>query len=85
MADWVVFRCHMFYEQRLLDIPDGLPKWAGMQKKSELIGDSPPEEIKKRKREMEEEEEEETEEDGEKDEKKDGKKGKKPAKKNGKA
>lgn len=56
----------MFYEKRLVDIPDGTKKWAGMSKKSELIADSPPEEIKKRKREMEEEEKEE----------KDGKKGK---------
>jgi hypothetical protein len=50
-------RCHMFYEKRLVDIPDGLPKWSGMQGKSELIEDSPPEAIKKRKREMEEEKE----------------------------
>jgi len=47
----------MFYEQRVVDIPDGLPKWSGMQGKSELIADSPPEEVKKRKREIEEEEE----------------------------
>ncbi len=46
----------MFYEQRVLDIPDGKPKWKRMQNGSELIADSPPEEIKKRKREMEEEE-----------------------------
>ncbi|CAG8961415.1 hypothetical protein HYFRA_00013363 [Hymenoscyphus fraxineus] len=46
--------CHMFYEQRLLDIPDGLPKWSGMSEKSELICDSPAEAIKKRKREVEE-------------------------------
>lgn len=46
----------MFYSERLIDIPDGLPKWSGMQKKSELIEDSPPEAIKKRKREIEEEE-----------------------------
>jgi len=49
-------RCHMFYEQRVVDIPDGLPKWNGMQGKSELIEDSPVEEVKKRKREIEEEE-----------------------------
>ena len=40
----------------MVDIPDGLPKWSGMQGKSELIADSPPEEVKKRKREIEEEE-----------------------------
>lgn len=48
----------MFYGNRVLDIKDGLPKWAGMQDKSELIEDSPPEAIKKRKREIEEEERE---------------------------
>lgn len=69
----------MFYEKRLVDIPDGLKKWSGMSKTSELIADSPPEEIKKRKREMEEEEKEKDEkddkdgDDGEK--KKDEKKG----------
>lgn len=49
----------MFYENRVVDIPDGLPKWSGMSGKSELIGDSPPEQVKKRKREIEEEEKEE--------------------------
>jgi len=48
--------CHMFYEKRLMDIPDGLPKWSGMQGESELIEDSPPEEVRKRKREIEQEE-----------------------------
>ena len=57
-------RCHMFYKQRVVDIPDGLPKWSGMSKESELIADSPPEEVKKRKREMEEEENGESERDG---------------------
>lgn len=23
-------RCHMFYGQRVVDIPDGLPKWSGI-------------------------------------------------------
>jgi hypothetical protein len=49
----------MFYEQRVVDIPDGLPKWSGMAKTSELIADSPSEAVKKRKREIDEEEEEE--------------------------
>jgi hypothetical protein len=49
-------RCHMFYEQRVVDIPDGLPKWSGMSGKTDLIGDSPAEDVKKRKREIEEEE-----------------------------
>jgi len=51
--------CHMFYGDRLVDIPDGLPKWEKMSGKSDLIEDSPPEEVKKRKREIEEEESEE--------------------------
>ncbi|KAH6665651.1 Mss4-like protein [Halenospora varia] len=51
--------CHMFYSKRLLDIPDGLPKWSGMQNDSELIEDTPPEAHKKRKRDLEEKEEEE--------------------------
>jgi hypothetical protein len=60
------YRCHMFYEQRVVDIPDGLPKWSGMSGKSDLIGDSPAEDVKKRKREIEEENGE----NAEKDEKK---------------
>lgn len=47
-------RCHMFYEKRVVDIKDGLPKWSGMQDKSDLIEDSPPDAVKKRKREVEE-------------------------------
>jgi len=47
----------MFYEQRVVDIPDGLPKWSGMSGKSDLIADSPAEDVKKRKREIEEEKE----------------------------
>jgi len=46
--------CHMFYSQRVVDIPDGKPKWTGMNDKSDLIEDSPPE-LKKRKREGEDE------------------------------
>lgn len=42
-----------------MDIPDGLPKWTGLDKQSELIEDSPPELVKdferKRKRKVEEE------------------------------
>ncbi|CAD6568069.1 MAG: hypothetical protein ASARMPRED_001401 [Alectoria sarmentosa] len=41
--------CHMFYTRRTLDINDGKPKWSGINKESELIGDSP-EQDKKRKR-----------------------------------
>ncbi|KAG0646421.1 hypothetical protein D0Z07_7356 [Hyphodiscus hymeniophilus] len=56
--------CHMFYEQRLVDIPDGKPKWSGMSGQSDLIEDSPADAIKKRKREVEEEENNEGEKDG---------------------
>ncbi|KAL3423163.1 hypothetical protein PVAG01_04910 [Phlyctema vagabunda] len=51
--------CHLFYSQRVVDIPDGLEKWTGMNDKSDLIEDSPPESIKKRKRQVEEENEKE--------------------------
>ena len=47
----------MFYQRRVVDIPDGKPKWDGISNQSELIEDSPPELIKKRKRDIEEEEE----------------------------
>lgn len=46
----------MFYKDRLVDIPDGLPKWTGLNDKSDLIEDSPPEAVEKRRREVEEEE-----------------------------
>ena len=36
-------RCHIFYSQRLMDIPDGIPKWTKIDKTSDLIEDSPPE------------------------------------------
>lgn len=39
----------MFYNRRVVDIPDGKPKWTGLNDKSDLIEDSPPE-LKKRKR-----------------------------------
>ncbi|KAK1826278.1 Mss4-like protein [Podospora conica] len=29
--------CHMFYKQRVVDVRDGLPKWAGMNDDSELV------------------------------------------------
>ena len=29
---------HMFYESRLLDVHDGLPKWAGYENRSERLG-----------------------------------------------
>ncbi|KAF2798861.1 hypothetical protein K505DRAFT_224066, partial [Melanomma pulvis-pyrius CBS 109.77] len=52
-------RCHMFYGQRVVDVPDGLPKWSGLSGNSELIEDSPVEEVReverKRKRDVEDE------------------------------
>ena len=44
----------MFYNQRVVDIPDGKPKWTGINGQSDLIEDSPTEMVKKRKREQEE-------------------------------
>lgn len=60
----------MFYGQRVVDIPDGKPKWTKLDngEGSELIEDSPPEAIKKRKRDLEEEQKKKKEEGG-KDEK----------------
>lgn len=51
-------RCHMFYGQRVMDIPDGLPKWDGLTQESNLIEDSPPDQVRdlERKREKEREE-----------------------------
>ncbi|KAJ5981517.1 hypothetical protein N7499_001475 [Penicillium canescens] len=31
--------CHIFYESRMLDIPDGLPKWRGMENTSDQLDD----------------------------------------------
>ena len=45
----------MFYGQRVMDIPDGLPKWTGINDQSDLIEDSPPELVKKLERKREEE------------------------------
>jgi len=46
--------CHMFYGQRVVDIPDGKPKWTGIDGQSELIEESPIEAIDKYKRTVEE-------------------------------
>lgn len=32
-------RCHIFYEARMIDIPDGLPKWRGMENISDRLDD----------------------------------------------
>jgi hypothetical protein len=44
-------KCHIFYSQRVIDIPDGLPKWDGLDKQSSLIEDSPPDLVRKYKKE----------------------------------
>lgn len=46
-------RRHIFYSQRVMDVPDGLPKWSGLDKKSELIEDSPPEDVQEEERDKE--------------------------------
>ena len=46
----------MFYTRRVVDIPDGKPKWSGLQNASELIADSPRQAVKELKRKREEEE-----------------------------
>lgn len=33
----ITFRMHIFYSKRVLDVPDGKPKWSGIDKKSELL------------------------------------------------
>jgi len=48
----------MFYDQRVVDIPDGKPKWTGINDKSELIEDSPPHLKRKRDNELKEAEQE---------------------------
>ncbi|CAN9079416.1 unnamed protein product [Alternaria alternata] len=48
-------RCHMFYGQRVMDIPDGLPKWSGLSGDSDLIEDSPPDMVREHERKREEE------------------------------
>lgn len=32
-------QCHIFYSQRVVDIPDGKPKWSKLDGKSELVDD----------------------------------------------
>jgi len=50
-------RCHMFYGQRVMDIPDGLPKWSGLSGESDLIEDSPREKVVELERKREQERE----------------------------
>ncbi|MCJ1225607.1 hypothetical protein MMC12_002256 [Toensbergia leucococca] len=51
--------CHIFYPQRVVDIPDGLPKWTGLNGKSELIEDIPGETKKRKRAELENQDEQE--------------------------
>ena len=51
-------RCHMFYNQRVVDVPDGLPKWTGLNQDSDLIEDSPAELIAEESRKHEKERQE---------------------------
>jgi hypothetical protein len=37
MMKLTLSRCHIFYPQRVVDIPDGKPKWSGLDEKSELM------------------------------------------------
>jgi hypothetical protein len=48
-------RCHMFYGQRVMDVPDGLPKWSGLSGDSDLIEDSPPDMVREHERKREDE------------------------------
>ncbi len=50
----------MFYSRRVVDIPDGKPKWTGINNESDLIEDSPKKakEDLKRKREEKDEKDE---------------------------
>ena len=48
----------MFYGQRVMDVPDGLPKWTGLDKSSDLIEDSPPDMVRELERQREKERQE---------------------------
>lgn len=45
----------MFYGQRLLDIPDGKPKWTGISGESDLGWDTSKEDIEKHEKQAEKE------------------------------
>ena len=34
---YLSYRCHIFYGKRVLDIPDGKPKWSGIDEQSDLL------------------------------------------------
>jgi hypothetical protein len=52
-------KMHIFYSQRVVDIPDGLPKWSEANDKSDLIEDSPAKAIKDYKKKQKEDKEKE--------------------------
>lgn len=58
----------MFYGQRVMDIPDGLPKWTGINNMSDLIEDSPPELVREMERKKEAERQKKFNEEGERKE-----------------
>lgn len=33
-------RCHIFYNNRIMDIPDDIPKWSGMDGESDRVDNS---------------------------------------------
>lgn len=39
MPDALAAQCHIFYERRVVDVKDGLPKWRGHKEKSEAMGE----------------------------------------------
>ena len=47
--------CHMFYSRRVVDIPDGKPKWTEMNDASELITEGTHETNKRKRGEAERE------------------------------
>jgi len=58
----------MFYRERVINVPDGLPKWSGMKDESELVEDSPEDAVKEYERKkLKEKEERQKEKDGESD------------------
>lgn len=65
----LICSCHMFYGRRVLDIPDGKPKWTGLNNKSDLIEDSPPDLKRKREKEDEQDKEGKREQEGEREKK----------------
>jgi hypothetical protein len=38
---WLILSrsCHIFYDKRCIDIPDGKTKWSGMDEESDLLDD----------------------------------------------